>query len=252
MEGVGDQQHAAIEVVVCDDHPATARGLACLLAAAAADIHVVGVAFSGLEAEELVRQLSPDLVIMDLYMPGVSGIEATRRIRAASPGTNVMILTMSTLEEDLHEALSAGATGYVTKDRDVADIVSALRAVQLGQLTIPAGIAGGFLRILEHGGGNGLTDEERKIMLSLGAGMTNRQIGEEIHLSERTVRRRVKDIHAKLAVSDPRGAAAYAARVGSLYASQAAVWSESARRRLAASRQNPGDPPRSAGPPPPD
>ncbi|MGH2767503.1 MAG: response regulator transcription factor [Actinomycetota bacterium] len=220
--------------MICDDHPATARGLAGLLEVEAPDVKVVGIALSGKEAEEMARELSPDVVVMDIYMPGVSGIEATHRVRASSPGTKVMILSVSDLEADIVDALRAGATGYVTKDRDLPDIVAAIRATHSGQLTVPAGVASEFLRQVDEGNPSGLSDEGRRILLLLGEGKTNRQIGEEIHVSERTVRRRIRDIYATLKISDPRGAAAYAARVGSLYVSQAAVWSESARRRLEA------------------
>lgn len=111
-------------------------------------------------------------------------------------------------------------------------IVSAVRAVHGGQLTVPAGLAGHILQGLTDEDSPVLTDEERKILRSVAEGMTNKQIGEGIHLSERTVRRRIRDIYAKLRMTDTRRAAAYAAQVASLYVTQAGVWSESARRRL--------------------
>lgn len=245
------QEDPRIAVVICDDHPVTALGLAGLLRTSAPDVTILGLAFNGTQAVELAHRLCPDVVVMDLYMPGVSGIEATRAIRDATPSTRVMILTMSTREEDLHEALGAGATGYVTKDQDIGDIISAIRAVDRGRLTIPAGIAGGFLREIEGATTSDLSQEERQILLFVAEGRTNKEIGEQIHLSERTVRRRIRDIHGKLRASDPRAAAHYAAQVGSLYAAQAAVWSQSARRRLEATRGDPAGT-RSPEPSPPE
>lgn len=221
-----------IAVIICDDHPATALSLARLLEAEAPDVKVVGIAFNGNDAEAMAGELSPHVVVMDIYMPGMTGIEATRRIKARCPETEVVMLTVSHLESDLVEALRAGATGYVTKDQGVDDIVSAVRAVHGGQLTVPAGLAGHILQGLTDEDSPVLTDEERKILRSVAEGMTNKQIGEGIHLSERTVRRRIRDIYAKLRMTDTRRAAAYAAQVASLYVTQAGVWSESARRRL--------------------
>ncbi len=227
---------SAIAVLICDDHPATAHGLAALLSTEAPDLQVVGIAFSGEDALEMAGDLSPDVVVMDIYLPGMSGIEATRRIRRRSPGSRVVIFTVSNLESDLHEALRAGATGYLTKVQEVDDIISVIRAVHRGQLTIPAGIGSHPFRHLQGEEAARLTEEEHSILLSIAEGKSSRQIGEEIHLSERTVRRRVRDIYAKLRISDPRRAAAYAAHVASLYTAQAAIWAESAQRRLESTR----------------
>ncbi|MGH2708724.1 MAG: response regulator [Actinomycetota bacterium] len=227
-----------ISVLICDDHPATARGLARLLELEAPDLKVVGVTFRGEDAVEMARELSPEVVVMDIYMPGLSGIEATRRIIDGSADTRVVMFTVSDLEVDVYEALRAGATGYLTKCQDVIDLIAAIRGVRRGQLTIPAGIVS---RVLQLQDAARLTEEERVILRSIAQGKTNRQIGEEVHLSERTVRRRVRDIYAKLRITDPSKAAAYAAQVSSLYRAQAAIWSESARRRLESAQERKTD-----------
>lgn len=235
---VDDHQDASkfISLLICDEHPVSARGLAALLTDEAPDLRVLGVAFNGSDAQEMARRLAPDVVVMGIYMPGVSGIEATRVIRTSCPSIKVLMLTFSDLEADLVEALAAGATGYVTKDRDLPDIVAAVRAVHNGQLTFPARVADGFLGHLDANARH-LTKEERTILLGVVEGKTNAQIGQEISVSERTVRRRVQEIYSKLKITDPKGAATYAARVSSVYASQAAVWSQSARRRLESARE---------------
>jgi two-component system, NarL family, response regulator LiaR len=204
-----------LSALICDDHPTFARGLARLLEVEAPDISVVGVAATAIEAERQVRELLPDLVLMDLRLPGIDGIEATRRIRAASPTTKVMILTVSDEQADLYGALRAGAMGYVTKDKDVAEIANALRSVHRGHLVIPGDLAGHFLRDLETSDpALMLSSTERDILAAIGRGETNREMAGRLHMSERTVRRRVEDIYSKLHLADRLEAALYAAQRG--------------------------------------
>lgn len=218
-------------MLICDDHPAFARGLAGLLSDEESDIEVVGIAASGDEAYRLVRDLTPDCVLMDIRMPGGDGIAATRRIREVSPTTSVVVVTVSDEQADLYAALRAGASGYVVKDKDVAEIASAVRAACRGQLVIPGHLASSFLRDLEgshrrRGEGNGdgdgssasaddrLTDQEREILVRISRGETNKEIAASLHVSERTVRRRVEDLYAKLHLTDRIEAAVYAAHQG--------------------------------------
>jgi two-component system, NarL family, response regulator LiaR len=204
----------AIAVMLCDDHPAFARGLAKLLETEAPDLEVVGVATSAEEIEQLVRESLPDVVLMDIRMPGTDGIEATRRIRRGSPTTKVVMLTVSDEQADLYEALRAGASGYVRKDDDVAQIVNVARAVQRGHLAIPADLVGDVLHDLEHVDAGCLSDAERDILAGIGRGETNRDLASRLHLSERTVRRRVEDIYSKLHLADRLQAAVYANQRG--------------------------------------
>ena len=210
---------ARLRVVICDDHPAFARGLASLLGSEAADLEVAGVAASGEEAVGLVADLLPDCVLMDLRMPGADGTATTRRVREVSPTTTVVVLTVSDEADDLYAALRAGASGYVVKDRDVAEIAGAVRATCRGQLVIPAHLVGAFLHDLDGSAapgrnGEGLNAHEREILTRIGRGETNRQIASAMHVSERTIRRRVEDLYAKLHLADRIEAAVYATHHG--------------------------------------
>lgn len=201
-----------ITAIICDDHPVFAKGLAKLLEVE--DFTVFGVAGSADEAERMVREMLPDLVFMDVRMPKTDGIEATRRIRAASPTTKVMILTVSDEENDLYWALRAGASGYITKDREVSEISDSARAILRGQLVIPADMAHRFLKDLEGVDPTALSDTEREILAGIARGETNRDIGVSLNLSERTIRRRVEDIYQKLHLADRLEAAVYAVQRG--------------------------------------
>jgi len=204
-----------LSAVICDDHPTFARGLARLLQDEAPDISVVAVVADANDAETAVRELLPDVVLMDIRMPGGNGIDATRRLRAASPTTKVMILTVSDEQADLYAAMRAGAMGYVTKDKDVSEIANALRSVFRGHLVIPADLAGRFLHDLEGADpAFALNDVEREILAGIAHGETNREIGARLHMSERTVRRRVEDIYSKLHLADRLEAAIYASERG--------------------------------------
>jgi DNA-binding NarL/FixJ family response regulator len=210
--GQKSDQAEGATAIVCDDHPAFAKGLAKLLATEGFD--VFGVAGSAGEAERMVRDMLPDLVFMDVRMPKTDGIEATRRIRAASPTTKVMILTVSDEESDLYWALRAGASGYVTKDKEISEIADSARAVLRGQLVIPADMAGRFLKDLEDVDPSALSATEREILAGIARGETNRDIGVSLNLSERTIRRRVEDVYQKLHLADRLEAAVYAAQRG--------------------------------------
>ena len=204
-----------VSIVVCDDQPAVAHGLAQVLEAQRDEISVVGVATSAAEVEALVRETIPDVVVMDIYMPGVDGIEATRRIRTASPSTDVVILTFSDQEDDLYKAVKAGALGYETKDRDAAAIAEVVMAVHHKNYALPADLAGQMLADLE--GRNAVDDldvEERTILREIAAGRTDKQIARALHLSERTIRRRIHNIYEKLHIADRIQAAIFAAQRG--------------------------------------
>lgn len=207
-------ERMAIAVMLCDDHPTFARGLAKLLEDETADVDVVGVATSVEEVERLVRETLPDVVLMDIRMPGTDGIEGTRRVRAASPTTKVVMLTVSDEQSDLYQALRAGAAGYVSKQNDVSEILNAVRSVCKGNLVLPAHLVGEVLHDLEKFDPSALSDTERGILAGIARGETNREIGRRLHVSERTVRRRVEDIYAKLHLSDRIEAAVFAAQRG--------------------------------------
>lgn len=204
----------AIGVMICDDHPAFARGLGSLLEQEAADIEVAAVVTSVEDLERAARQSPPDVLLLDLRMPGTDGIEAARRMRAMAPGTRIVVLTASDDQSDLYKALKAGASGYVLKESDVSEIAGAVRSVFRGHLVIPAHLVGSFVHDLEEADPASLSDLERDILDGIARGETNREIAERLHMSERTVRRRVEDVYAKLHVTDRLQAAMYASKQG--------------------------------------
>jgi two-component system, NarL family, response regulator LiaR len=166
------------------------------------------------DAVRVAAEVLPDCVLMDLRLPVTNGIEGIRRVREVSPSTTVVALTASDDQHDLYEALRSGASGYVVKDSDVREIAGAVLAACRGQLVIPAHLVGAFLFDLEHGPTDSLGDEEREILARIAMGETNRDIAARLHLSERTVRRRVENLYAKLHLADRIEAALYASKQG--------------------------------------
>lgn len=205
----------AIELVVCDDHPLYAQGLASALEAEDGLV-VVGVATSAEEALALVREKLPDVVLMDIYMPKVDGIEATRQICSSSSSTQVIMLTVSDREKDLLAAIKAGATGYVTKDRDASEIAATIRQVHRGNYTFPTFLARKVLSDLDQSADplSQLTPQERAILAGLADGETDADIAKKLIISERTFRRRLLDIRSRLFLASRLEAAVFAAKHG--------------------------------------
>lgn len=201
-------------VIICDDHPAFARGLAELLKSEAPDLEVIAVTSGAEEATRIAAEMLPDCVLMDLRMPGTSGIDGIRKVREASPTTTVVALTASDEQRDLYSALRAGASGYVLKESDVSEIAGAVRAVCRGQLVIPAHLVGAFMADLEVANSEGLGEQEREILARIARGETNREIAAGVFVSERTVRRRIENLYSKLHLADRIDAALYASRRG--------------------------------------
>lgn len=212
-------QERALRVLVVDDHGFYRAGLRSLLAGAGLD---VSEARSGPAAIELVAAGGPDVVLMDLHMPEMSGVEATRQLAAAS-AVPVVILTVSADERDVLEALRAGARGYVLKDAPLPEIVASLRAAAAGDAWLSPRVAGSLLeRVRAYDGGppegaaaaDELSAREREVLRLLTAGSDNAAIGRELHLSAGTVRKHVSSILAKLGVENRVEAAVYAVRNG--------------------------------------
>jgi DNA-binding NarL/FixJ family response regulator len=207
-------------VLVVDDHPLVRQGLLAVLSSAD-DITAVGEASDGNEAIDLVRQLEPDVVLMDLQMPGMHGIDATRQIVAARPGTAVLVLTMFEDDDMVFSAVSAGAVGYLLKGADGADIVTAVRSASAGQAVFGAALAGRLRSWFAAPPPTAtdafpqLTERERSILDGVAAGLTNAQIGQREFLSAKTVANNVSHILAKLQLAE-RGQAIIAAREAGL------------------------------------
>lgn len=210
---------AAIRVLIADDHPVVRRGLAALLGTLD-EFEVVGEAADGDSAVRETQLLRPDVVLMDVRMPGSDGIEATGRIRSAVPGTAVLILTMHDDDATVFTAMRAGARGYLLKGAGQDEIAAAIRAVAAGQAIFGPGIAS---RLLDHfenppapvASFPDLTPREREILELLARGGRTADIAGALHLSPKTVSNNLTSIFAKLEVAD-RTAAVIRARQSGL------------------------------------
>jgi DNA-binding NarL/FixJ family response regulator len=197
-----------IRVLIVDDHPALREGLRAILTTQS-DIAVVGEAATGQEAVARAIALRPDVVLMDLEMPGVDGVEATRRIRERLPGTRVVVFTAFDGDERVMSAVEAGAHGYLLKGAARAEIFHAVRAAYQGGAPFQPTAATVLLRRLAEQRGTReevLSPREREVLHLLADGLTNKEIARRLAVSERTVKFHVGSIFAKLGV--PNRAAA--------------------------------------------
>jgi DNA-binding NarL/FixJ family response regulator len=196
-----------IRVLLADDHPVVRRGLAALLGTLP-DFEVVGEAEDGESAVRETQLTRPDVVLMDVRMPGMDGVEATRRIRSAVPDAAVLVLTMYDEDATVFTAMQAGAQGYLLKGAEQDEIADAIRAVARGQAIFGPGIA---VRLLEHFANPPatptdpfpeLTPREKEILELLAHGRRTAEIARTLHLSPKTVSNNLTTIFAKLEVSD--------------------------------------------------
>lgn len=208
-------------VLLVDDHGLFRRGLRELLEEHG--LAIVGEAASGEEAVELAGKLAPDVVVMDLNMPGISGVEATRRVAERSPATRVVVLTISADDTDLVEAIVAGACGYVLKDAAIEQILLGIRAAASGESLISPRIAGRLLervRLDDERARNAerlqteLSERELEVLALLARGKDNREIATELYVSPPTVKNHISSILAKLHMENRIQAAVYAAKTG--------------------------------------
>jgi DNA-binding NarL/FixJ family response regulator len=204
-----------IRVVIVDDHSLVRQGLEAVLASAS-DVEVVGQAADGRTAVEVTADADPDVVLMDLQLPDLSGMDATREILEARPGTAVLVLTMFEDDDTVHAAIAAGAVGYLLKGADGEDILAAVRSAAAGQAVFGSALAPRLRTFFADRRTNPaafpeLTDRERAILDKLAAGLTNVEIGRELFLSPKTVANNVSMILAKLHLSE-RGQAIVLAR----------------------------------------
>jgi DNA-binding NarL/FixJ family response regulator len=195
-----------IRVLLADDHPMFREGLA-VAHGALPGVEVVAEASSGEEAIGLAAQLQPDVVVMDVNMPGVNGIEATRRIVAESPHIGVLVLTMFDEDESVFQAMRAGARGYLLKGADRDDILRAVHAVGRGDAIFGPALARRLIGYFTSGRTAAvpfadLTDREREVLELVARGRSNTEIGRQLMISAKTVRNHVSNVFAKLQVSD--------------------------------------------------
>lgn len=201
-----------IRILIVDDHPVVRAGLASMLATQAG-IEVAGSASSGEEALAMLRQDMPDLLLLDLRMPGMSGIDTLHALKQAKATARVIILTSFELDEDIYRAVQAGAQGYLLKNTSQSQMLEAIATVHAGKRYIPRQIAA---RLAERMLRSNLTPRELEILDMLAKGLTNKQIGCALSISDNTARNHVNSIIGKLEVSDRTEAVAVAIQQGIL------------------------------------
>ena len=202
-----------IKVLLVDDHSVVRQGLRSFLELLG-DIQIVGEASGGAEAVDLAIQLSPDIVLMDLVMPGMNGIEATRQICTRCPATKVIALTSFLADELIYPALEAGASGYLLKDVTPSELVQAIRTVHQGKAELHPQVA---KRIIEGFQGQNtesneqkLTPREEEVLGLISQGLSNQEIADRLTISPKTVKVHVGNILSKLNLTDRTQAAIYA------------------------------------------
>lgn len=207
-----------IKVAIVDDQRLFVDGLARILGIQP-DMVVVGRAHTGEEAMEVCLRAEPDIVLMDLSMPGMGGISATRKILSLLPRTQVLILTVHTDDVNLFQAIKAGAQGYILKDCTPEDLTSAIRSVHAGDTITSPDIAKKMITTFEGIRANteltpSLTERELEVIKALAQGKSNKEIARDLDISEKTVRNHASNIYKKLHIFDRTQAAIYAVRHG--------------------------------------
>src|SRR5215218_3357744 len=199
-----------IRVVLCDDHAVVREGLARLLGAHEG-ISVVGVAADGAEGVALVEELRPDVVMMDLAMPGMDGVEATRRITSGDSGARVVVLTSFGNNSHVLDAIGAGARGFMFKDADGNELASAVRAAARDDVPLDPRAARAVLgRAPKADPLAGMTAREREVLELISMGLPNKVIARRLGISEATVKAHLTRIYRQLGVADRTGAALWA------------------------------------------
>ena len=208
----------SIKILIVDDHPLIRRGLAAVITETDG-MSVVGEAVDGLQAIKRARDLSPDVVLMDIFMPTMNGVEATAVLLRNHPWMKVMMLTISDKEEDLYSAIKAGANGYLLKNVRPRDLVDAINQVVQGGAIITPNLAPRLLDdLLEERTGSeaasptALTARERDVLELVSAGLSNREIAAKLFVSENTIKTHLRNIMDKYHFKNRAEAAAYIAR----------------------------------------
>jgi NarL family two-component system response regulator LiaR len=208
-----------ISVLLVDDHSVIRLGLKAYFETVP-DIQVVAEAGSGQEAVEMAARYAPDVVLMDLIMPGMDGVEATRQVKKTSPRTQVIVLTSHHDDEHIFPAIRAGALSYILKDIDPDDLADAVRRAQAGEAVLNPRVAARLVREMHGAHQEGvnpfteLTERELEILRLIADGQSNHAIAEGLVISEKTVKSHVTNILSKLHLADRTQAAVYAWREG--------------------------------------
>ena len=220
-----------MRVLVVDDHRLLSEGVSNLLAAHG--IEVLGVASDGVEAITLMQELNPDVILMDIRMPRCDGLSATRQIKALRPEIKILMLTTSAEDQDLFESVKSGAAGYLLKSISGNAFIEALRGLEQGTPPFSPGLASRLLREFaklsgteerlsglasrpkdREGQANGLTERQTEVLRLVAQGLTYREVGERLSLSERTVRFHMREIISRLHLQNRNQVLAYAGKLG--------------------------------------
>jgi DNA-binding NarL/FixJ family response regulator len=196
-------------VLLVDDHPLVRAGLTTLIGTTD-DLEIVGEAGDGEQAVSMVGDLGPDIVLMDLSMPGMDGIEATRLILAEHPQVRVVVLTSFVDEDRVADALAAGAVGYLLKDTDGRDVLAAIRSAALGHAPLDPRVARSLLPSATPRVKDTLSARELQVLRLVAKGLANKQIGRALGISERTVKVHVGHVFRRIDVTDRTSAAMWA------------------------------------------
>ena len=197
-------------VAIVDDHSVVRIGIKYVLMTDS-EFKFVGEADDGADAVPLVERVHPDILLLDVRMPGTDGISTLQAVLAKIPEQKVVMLTMSDAEEDVYQALSLGARGYVIKDNSPVNIISALKTVMSGELAVSEGVRSVYeARKSERG----LTDREKEILVLVSKGCSNVEIGDMLHLSPNTVKNHLKNLFESLGAADRAEAVAIGIRRG--------------------------------------
>jgi DNA-binding NarL/FixJ family response regulator len=216
---MSDPDVGRIRILVADDHPVYRDGLRAL-AARSPDLELVGEAANGTDAVTMAEGTLPDVILMDLRMPGMTGIEATRAILDRRPETRILILTMSEDDDSLFAAMRAGARGYLPKDADSEELIRAIRAAALGEVIFGASIASRLQAFFAPSRARAtdpfpeLTEREDEVLELIAQGRSNHDIATRLQISDKTVRNHVANVFNKLRVADRAGAIVRAREAG--------------------------------------
>jgi DNA-binding NarL/FixJ family response regulator len=221
LQAAEERQPESLRVLIADDHDLFRTGLRNLLEEQG--VQIVGEAASGSEAVRIVREIAPDVVVMDLNMPGMGGVDATRHITAIAPLTRVVMLTISDQDNDVMDAILAGACGYLLKDSSIQDLMAGIRAASHGESLISPNIAAKVLQRVRATSTSPeiantiraeLSDREIEVLKLIANGKDNAVIAADLHISPKTVKNHISNILMKLQIDNRIQAAVYAVRSG--------------------------------------
>jgi DNA-binding NarL/FixJ family response regulator len=207
------QTVARIRILIVDDHPVVRAGLTSMLGTHQ-EFKVVGSAVSGEQALDICGKSAVDLMLLDLRMPGMNGIDTLQALSRLQNPPRVIILTSFETDEDIYRAVKAGARGYLLKNTSQEEMIAAIRAVHAGQTHIPPRIAARLAERLER---SNLTEREIEILEMMAKGLTNKEIGQALYISDKTARNHVNNVMEKLDVSDRTEAVAVAIQQGIIH-----------------------------------